>query len=66
MVFSASSDRTVRVWSVTTGQELACFSAESPILALALVPGGTGCVVGDWAGNIYHVRYTDSNAVFPG
>jgi len=61
LVFSAANDGTVRVWDAERGTELACFSGEAPMLTLALVPGQNQCVSGDWAGNIYHLRYADAN-----
>jgi len=50
---TASLDRTVKVWDLTTSEEVACFIGEASIWGCAVNCDGTRIVAGDTNGNVY-------------
>ncbi len=54
---SASWDRTLKVWDLKTGQELAMVTLDGALHCLTLGPDGVTCVTGDGAGNVYCLRF---------
>ena len=53
---SASWDRTLKVWDLQTGQELATVALESALHCVDVAPDGVTIVTGDGAGNVYCLR----------
>ena len=58
-VVSVSWDRTLRVWNVDTGEQLAVFEAEYPLLCCTVTPDKNTIVVGDEIGQIHFLRYEE-------
>ena len=56
---SASQDRTLKVWDLHTGQELAAVALEGVLECVALSPDGATVLAGDRAGNVYCLRYVE-------
>ena len=61
---SASSDQTVKVWDIPSGQELAGIALDGHLDCLALAPDGATIVAGDRAGSVYCLRHVDPNTSF--
>lgn len=55
-VVSASWDRTIKVWSLETGETIAGFTGESEILTCALAPDGRTIVAGEQSGRVHILR----------
>ena len=53
---SASADKTLRVWDLEAGQELASFTAEASVNCCAIAPHGDTIVAGDESGLLYFLR----------
>ena len=53
---SASGDHTLKVWDLASGQCLATFSADAPVVACAVTPDGNGVVAGDASGGVHFLR----------
>jgi WD40 repeat protein len=49
---SASRDRTLRIWDVTTGKELRRHQGKRPYTAVTYSPDGKTLALGDWEGNV--------------
>ena len=60
---SASSDRTLKVWDLGNGQELATVTLEGALRCIALAPDGVTILAGDGAGNVYCLRYMEGDKV---
>jgi WD40 repeat protein len=58
---SASDDRTLKVWELATGRELATVALESVPHCVTIAPDGVTIVAGDRAGNIYCLQYVEGN-----
>jgi len=56
---SASDDRTLRVWDIETGGELAKIALDGAVWAVAVAPNGTTIVAGDAGGNVYCLEYVE-------
>jgi WD40 repeat protein len=54
-VISASLDSTLKVWNLRSGEIIATFNADSPMLACAVGELGT-IVAGDQSGHIHFLR----------
>ncbi|MCB8966156.1 MAG: hypothetical protein H6660_04600 [Ardenticatenaceae bacterium] len=54
---SASADRTLKVWNLQTGAELASITLDGSLECVAVAPDGVTIVTGDGAGNVYCLRY---------
>jgi hypothetical protein len=52
-VMSASTDRTIRLWSLDTGECLAGLDVEAAITCAAATADGSCLVAGDEAGNVH-------------
>ena len=65
---SASHDRTLRLWDLDTGAQLATVALDGRLVCVAVVPGddaAAGAVTllaGDAAGNVYGLRYVEPDA----
>lgn len=58
-VISASEDRTVRVWELQTGQEVARVALDSVLWCITGALDGTTILVGDLVGSLYCLRNVD-------
>ena len=58
-----SEDRTVKVWNLATGRELATVALEATPLAMAIAPDGVTVVIGDGAGTVSCLRYVEGDGV---
>jgi WD40 repeat protein len=54
--FSCGRDRTVRVWFVDTGEQIAAFTADAPLRGLAVAPADDVIAAGDVAGRVHLLR----------
>ncbi|MEH1921859.1 hypothetical protein [Nostoc sp.] len=55
-VISASSDKTLKVWNLATGEVIATFTGEYPISCCAVAPDGMTIVAGDTSGRVHFLR----------
>jgi WD40 repeat protein len=53
---SCSRDRTVRIWSLVDGEQIAAFTADAALRSLATAPEGNLIAVGDVAGRVHLLR----------
>jgi len=53
---SGSEDRTVRVWDLDNGRQIATFTADAPVNACAVTPDGRTIVAGDQLGRVHFLR----------
>ncbi|MFM6251299.1 MAG: WD40 repeat domain-containing protein, partial [Dolichospermum sp.] len=53
-VISGSDDKTIKTWDLTTGNKVATFTGESPILAVA--SDGVTIVAGESSGRLHLLR----------
>jgi WD40 repeat protein len=53
---SCARDRTVRVWSVDTGEQIAGFTADAALRGLAVAPADDVIAAGDVAGRVHLLR----------
>ncbi|MEG3972674.1 WD40 repeat domain-containing protein [Microcoleus sp. T2B6] len=53
---SGSSDNTLKVWDLNTGNVIASFTGESPIACCAIAPDGVTIVAGARSGRVYFLR----------
>lgn len=63
VVVSASNDNTVKVWTLE-GKDIATFSADSPIVCLAVTMDGGTFVAGDYLGQVHLLRLHQPNIDF--
>jgi hypothetical protein len=59
---SASEDRTLKVWDLSTGKELASIVLDGSLYCLAVATDGLTIVTGDGAGSVYCLRYEEPGA----
>ncbi|MFM5961962.1 MAG: WD40 repeat domain-containing protein, partial [Dolichospermum sp.] len=55
-VISGSDDKTIKTWDLTTGNKVATFTGESPILSCAVAPDGLTVVAGEASGTLHFLR----------
>ncbi|MCL1466845.1 WD40 repeat domain-containing protein, partial [Argonema galeatum] len=53
---SGSYDKTLKLWNLETGKEIATFTAEYPINCCAIASDGVTIVVGEKWGQVYFLR----------
>ena len=56
---SASYDRTLKVWDLHSGSEVAAITLEGALWSVAVAPDGTTILAGDAAGNVYCLHYVE-------
>jgi WD40 repeat protein len=56
---SVSDDRTLKLWDLASGQELATVTLEGALYCIALAPDGATVVARDAAGNVYCIEYVE-------
>jgi WD40 repeat protein len=57
LAFTCSRDRSVRVWRLTDGAQLAAFTADAALSSLAVSADGSTIAVGDMAGRVHLLRF---------
>ncbi|MFM6504188.1 MAG: WD40 repeat domain-containing protein [Microcystis panniformis] len=55
-VISGSWGNTIKIWDLTTGNEIATFTGESPILSCAVASDGVTIVAGEASGRLHFLR----------
>ncbi|MFM6248265.1 MAG: WD40 repeat domain-containing protein [Dolichospermum sp.] len=60
-VISGSDDKTIKTWDLTTGNKVATFTGESPILAVA--SDGLTIVAGEASGTLHFLRLQENNMI---
>ena len=53
---SASEDRTLKIWDLLSGKEVASFSGEDAFYGCAFAPDGVTVVAGDSSGRVHFLR----------
>ncbi|MBD0340551.1 MAG: WD40 repeat domain-containing protein, partial [Microcoleus sp. Co-bin12] len=53
---SGSTDKTLKVWDLSSGNVIASFAGESSIASCAIAPDGVTIVAGDESGRVYFLR----------
>jgi WD40 repeat protein len=53
---SASRDNTLKLWNLETGEVIASFTGESPIICCAVAPDGVTIVAGEESGRLHFLR----------
>ncbi len=53
---SGSLDKTLKLWNLAPGEEIASFTAEAGFTACALAPDGVTVVAGDTSGRVHFLR----------
>jgi hypothetical protein len=62
---SGSDDRTLRLWDLEDGGEIAIFTAESPIVSCAVARDGRTVVAGDESGRVHFLRIVEADPTKP-
>lgn len=57
---SASDDRTLRLWDLESGKEIAAFTGESDMGCCAIASDGRTIIVGESLGRVHFVRLTEA------
>lgn len=57
LAVSGYSDKTLKVWELATGTEIATFILDAALACCAVFPGGEIIVVGDAAGTVHFLRF---------
>jgi WD40 repeat protein len=58
---SASDDRTLRLWDLETGKEIAAFTGESGIGSCAVTSDGRTIVAGESSGRMHFLRLVEAD-----
>jgi hypothetical protein len=56
LALSVAGDRSIRLWDVLTGAEIAHWQADAPLFCCAFHPDGRGVIAGDSMGNLHWLR----------
>lgn len=56
LAVSGSHDETLKAWDLEKGEEIASFSEEAVIVAVALGSGGKTLIAGDSSGRVHFLR----------
>ncbi len=55
-----SDDKSIKLWDLETGENVATFSTESPLWSCALAADGQMAFAGDELGNLHFLKVMDS------
>ena len=58
---SGSEDKTLRVWDLESGKELATFTGESEMHSCAVAPDGQTIIAGDRSGRVHFLRLVEAD-----
>jgi WD40 repeat protein len=58
---SGSADRTLRLWDVESGEEIATFTGEDNIRTCAVAPDGRTIIAGDSFGRLHFLRLVEAD-----
>ncbi|MCW6035724.1 hypothetical protein K4A83_05480 [Spirulina subsalsa FACHB-351] len=53
---SGSTDKTLKLWNLATGEEITSFTSDAGFKVCALAPDGAGVVAGDRSGRVHFLR----------
>ena len=59
---SASDDKTLKVWELETGRELAAVRLAGALHCVAVATDGITILAGDGAGNVYCLRFVEGRS----
>jgi WD40 repeat protein len=62
---SGSDDRTLRLWDLETGKEIATFTGESGMKSCAIAPDGRMIVAGEISGRVHFLCLVEANETKP-
>ena len=62
---SSSLDRTLRLWGLESGKEIATFTGESEVVGCALTPDGRTIVAGESSGRVHFLRLVEADKTKP-
>jgi WD40 repeat protein len=57
LAFSASEDKTLKVWNMATGQVVSTFSTSALLQCCAVTPDGKTIIAGDSIGGVYFLEW---------
>jgi WD40 repeat protein len=60
---SASMDRTLRLWDLESGKEIAAFTGEGDMLSCAIVPDRQMIIAGDALGRVHFLRLVEADEI---
>jgi WD40 repeat protein len=64
-IITSSKDNSLRVWSVKTGNEVACFTGEGSISSFDIMPDSQNIVAGDAGGNVHFLKLENVKSGHP-
>ena len=64
-VVSGSADKTLRVWDLESGKELATFTGESEMHSCAVASDGRTIIAGDGSGRVHFLRLVEADETEP-
>jgi WD40 repeat protein len=62
---SASDDRTLRVWDLESGKEIAAFTGEDAVNNCVIAPDGQTMIAGDDSGRVHFLRLIEADPTKP-
>jgi WD40 repeat protein len=65
LAVSASGGRTLRLWNLESGEEIATFNGESYMCSCAIAPDGQRIIAGDALGRVHFLRLVEADETMP-
>ncbi|MGK7931372.1 MAG: WD40 repeat domain-containing protein [Microcystaceae cyanobacterium] len=62
IIISGSTDKTVKVWDIKTGNCIATFTAEAAITCVAVAPDNVAIVAGDAIGRVHFLKLMNAQS----